>query len=677
MFRLRRALLTPIFLASFAVSGCKPDAEAQNKAEREANAKRVTSDSTEDASEPIVDEDYRFRLGLPGPGWKLLREGDASKLQPDAIAAAVMTGGGGAYGVVIIERLPGTTLDQAKALVWDDTLPDLVIEAEVDLEFQGLPAKRRTFAATVEGRPFHFVSTIFTRQGYLHQLLSWSANAEMAAELLPFHAAFELLDGEITGRNSTRPPIMTANGVGWRIRDGRYESALSELRARPAEGWRFVIGAELEQLGSDAEIVMVSETTNAYIALTVERVSKDRVPALVELNRRLFNDDREAPAIATSTRKIAGREVEFRSYHEGPLEFVHGVYPGDASVTQVHAWYPLGLADSMVDSLEQALAGLEQIPASEREQLRQELLGSRSGQRRFTVGRAFRAGELLDYEHRVAWTMPEGFWQVDTFERALGHTDGTVLKVSELDLGVYAALEVFESDATPANILTELVGDDKVLSRDTVVVDGLTVQRARSIDSTQSPPMSYEFAIADRGDFMIAMSAWTADETPAHREAMTAALAGLDYERDIEQTTVAGGVYTDVIRGFSFKTLAGMGQPKLQDLGLGHVAAWTKGSQELVSMVIVGANIDDEAWTTSFFEQLLRDRVGTTHPLGQPERGEGKLGGHTTRHLSWDQGGTTLAADLVVRDGVVYCILYVNLESAQIQTVQRSWTLLE
>src|SRR5690606_2334388 len=162
-----------LLAVTLAIAGCRRDIEAESRAEREANATKVTADSTDDATAPIVNEDFRFRIAPPGPGWKLMREHDARSLNPDAIAGAIHTADG-TYGIVIVEPLPGTTLVQAVGFLWQEPLPGLEIESEQDLEFQGVPAKRRVFSAKIQGQTFHYVTTVLVRQDYLYQLMSWS-----------------------------------------------------------------------------------------------------------------------------------------------------------------------------------------------------------------------------------------------------------------------------------------------------------------------------------------------------------------------------------------------------------------------------------------------------------------------------------------------------------------------
>lgn len=673
-----------VLLTTLALAGCQRSAEVENRDERANNAKKVTADSTDDATEPIVDEDYRFRLALPGAGWKLLREHDASAINPDAIAGA-MNSGATSYGIVIVERLPGATLEQAAALAWGVVFEDLEVESEIDLDFQGVAAKRRAFRASIEGQPFRFLSTIFIRQDHCYQLTSWESGrgadkktGTPSVELLRFHDAFELLDGEVTGRGSARAPIVEADGVGWHIRDGRYESALSGLRVQPSAGWRFIVGAELELLGSDAEIVLFHEASNAYIALIVERVSKDRREALAQLARQTFEADRTTPATETFAREVAGRSVEFRRFEESPLGYVHGVYVGDEAIIQLVTWHPVSLANEAMSSVDELFTGIEALPVAERVALRDALLRSAASQHRFGKDRVYRAGEFLDYEHRLRWTKPPGFWHVDSFSAAAEHSQETVLTASEVDLGVYVAIEAFPSEADASDTVTNMVEGNELLSREVSVVGGLSIDRATSIDHSRSPPMLYEIAATRRGDLLIASTAWSSDDSPAHRQALERAVAGLEYDVDVERTKVVDGVYHDVQHGFSFEIPAGLDRPEITNLGVAQVATWSKGKQELVVLFLSeAAHTDDEAWITSFFEQILRDRMSAELPSGKPTRSEAKLGDHTARHLRWEQDRGSVSADIVVRGSVVYSLIYANLSDQQIATVQTSWSLLE
>jgi hypothetical protein len=453
---------------------------------------------------------------------------------------------------------------------------------------------------------------------------------------------------------------------------------LSGLRLLPPEGWRFMVGGELEQLKSDAEIVVANDAAGVFVGLVPERASKARLEAIAELSRSGFLGG-QAPVGEPHTREIAGQRVELRRYEAPPLEYLNGVYVGDDSITALIAWYPQAVQERAFASLEPLLAAMQPIPASERASLVEQLLRESNHQRRFNAVRSFRAGELVDVEHQLRWTMPPGFWSVQDFDQALEHSAETIFYAAELDLGVHVAIETWQADATddPAATTEALLDGTEVLSRDTVDVDGLTVHRAQSLDRKQSPPVRSSFVITKRGEQMISMMAWSLDDSKAVEKAMQAALDGLDFTPALARIELDGRKYTDLLYGFSFDLPSGYsGEPTIKSLGLGQVASWAKGKEELVTLAMVGVT-DNEAWMSSFFEQLLRDAVGTTQKLGKPERSEGTLGGRPARQLTWKVGGMEMFAQIVVEDPLLYCMLYVNLSDSQRESVQRSWALLE
>ena len=51
--------------------------------------RRVTVDSKRDATKPVVDEAYRFRIDHPGKGWKTLDHVEARKTNPERCATSI------------------------------------------------------------------------------------------------------------------------------------------------------------------------------------------------------------------------------------------------------------------------------------------------------------------------------------------------------------------------------------------------------------------------------------------------------------------------------------------------------------------------------------------------------------------------------------------------------------
>src|SRR6266545_3097739 len=134
---------------------------------------RVTVSSPADAHEAIVDQEYRFRWNWPGSGWKLLREADARKVAPDAIAAAVSADQ--IWLSLIVESAPGLELESyARMVIAAMTLADKETERFERIQFAGQPAVRTMVRGTMQATRLVFSHIIFLHDGFAYQLVGWS-----------------------------------------------------------------------------------------------------------------------------------------------------------------------------------------------------------------------------------------------------------------------------------------------------------------------------------------------------------------------------------------------------------------------------------------------------------------------------------------------------------------------
>src|SRR4051812_1269489 len=102
-----------LVLAIVAIGGACKD-------KTEGDPTKVTVESKDDATEPLVDDNYRFKITWPGKGWKLMRAHDASKMLNDAIAGATYEES--LFGGVIVEATPGLKLDAYVDLLVDNAI---------------------------------------------------------------------------------------------------------------------------------------------------------------------------------------------------------------------------------------------------------------------------------------------------------------------------------------------------------------------------------------------------------------------------------------------------------------------------------------------------------------------------------------------------------------------------
>ena len=668
-----RRVVVPVLALALSLGCNRRDIEAESREEAKQNATKVTADSTVDATEPIVNEAFAFRLKQPGEGWKLLGGADIKKVNPDAVAGAMK--GGKIFGMVIVERFPGADLGEISELLWAE---HELLDQE-DLDFAGFAAKRGRLSRQLDGHDFDFMSTVFVREDYLYQLVSWGADGTPESDLLRFHVALELLPGPVRGMDNAPVAVTEADGVGWRVREGVYESALSGLRVDPPEGWRIVVGSEYEQMDTDAELIMVRDRDNLYAALVSERVGASQREAMVGFVTEQFETTMGTKPVGSRELEVLGNTTAFTSYHGGPLEFLHGVFSAPEIVTQLYYWYPRLSGDKLAPLLPPLAASIERLDAGALASLRDDLLHTPPSQARFEGERAYRGGVFLDFAHQLRWTKPEGFWSVSSFEQARDNSPETVFFVSELDLGVYGALEVFPSEGSDAGqILDYLLEGQSVESRETVQRNGMTVQLGEGINRKSKPSVRSRYLITEREGTTIALSVWTAADGEPQRRAMADLVDGFEPHASLEEVSVENGLVTDLRYGLRFAEPEGLRRNTPNRVTFGRVHTWQSGKEEFVAAVgyIMGSDIDEESWTTSFVEQLVRDAVTNIDDFGKPTRTEGTLGPFESRRLTWTRGRDQLVVDIAIHNRMSYLSLASNLDEAELNRLRSSYTLL-
>jgi hypothetical protein len=635
-----------------------------------ATGTKVTPDSDYDATEPIEDEAFRFRLVPPGPGWKLLRKHDIRRMLPDAVAGAV--GPDGVFGGVIVEKLPGVSLDKAVALV-SSVLPQAIVEADEPTTVGGLPARRTRFTAVIEGSNFRYVRVVFLRGDYLYQLMTWglAANTE-PAELEPFVAAFSLTEGEVRGEADDRPPVEHADGVTWHIRDGRFQSVVSGLTLVPTGGWRYLVGQELAQVNAEAELAMADATSSAYFALISERYEGGDPSGLVEIIRSGLARNL-GPAEPDATRTVAGQSVPFIRYRtEASLEFLVGVLAADGSVTQVMTWYPQAMREPAVAAFEAVLAGTTKLTPPERDALREQLLARKGVVRKAGPRSAFLGEQFHDFAHLVTWTRPRGLYDVQVGDDARSKSAHAVLMLQAPLEGVHAHVEVIEGEGHRAAEHHETIAgplDDRRDERSEV--DGVPVSRSTGSGRHGEVEFRYGVVSAAHQGNAVVMTAWGPASSPTVPASIDAVLDGLGLPVRLPETTVLGGRFTDHHYGISVEEPAGWARSDATPaaLGQGRLTQWTQGRSELGLLTVVSQGFsDDEEWMASFAQQTMRDMVATKTPLGTPESSASTLDGQPSRRLAYPDAQVEIA----VHDSTLTMIIMVNVDGDAAERFRRS-----
>ncbi|MEM9454019.1 MAG: hypothetical protein AAGF11_07560 [Myxococcota bacterium] len=649
-------LLTPF--------GCKNN-------DPQADGRRITAESDYDATQPIVHEGFRFRLGSPGEGWKLMRKQDIRRMVPDAVAGA--TSRDGVFGGVIVERLPGIDLDKAEELV-SASLPNAVQESTEDIELGGLTARKTVFTAAMEGVEFRYARVLFLREGYLYQLLAWGLKASTPATALqPFFDAFSLTEGEIHGEADDRPPVEHADGVTWQIRDGRFASIVSGLQLPAVDSWRFLVGQELVQTNAEAELALTNDKVSGYVAVISERYDGGDPSGMVAAIRAGLAQNL-GPGTEVPSRTIAGKEVPFLRYQtQAALEFEVGVMTGEGAVTQVMTWYPQALRDAALPAFEAVAGKMTLASKAERATLREQLLAREGVVWKVGAKSAFLGKTFRDFEHQITWTQPRGLYEVRVGDEAKTQVASAVLAFQGPLLAVYGHVEVIEGGAARTAELHEAVASTLDGRRDEPgVVDGTTVQRSFGTDRMNDVEFRYGVLSASHQGNAIVMTAWGPAASSVVAPAIEGVLGGLGLPAALPDFVIEGGRFVDHQHGVSVAE-PGSGWVRSDETPagtpIGRFTQWKKGSGEMALITVAAQGFsDDEEWMASFAEQTMRDQLALKAPLGKPESTQSTLHGHPSRRLVYSEAQIEVA----VRNSVLYMLVMANVGAAEAERFRGS-----
>jgi hypothetical protein len=641
--------------------------------ERAKNAKKVTVNSTDDATDAIVDEDYRFRMDWPGTGWKLLREKDVKRLLPDAVAGAMYQNK--AFGAIVVESAPGVDLEAFTRLISENMLlEEKSVDEFENVKLDGRDAIRFTATGKANGIQFRYTDIVFLHQGYAYQVIGWGMADQTNADgssFQPLFDSFHITDGEVKGRSNTTL-VKSAHGVGWRIKEGVFESAVSRLKVEPKDPWRVAVGAELEQMSGDAEVGITRAGPEAYAVFVVERAPKknERKAYVDSLTATLGSSLGLEQQKERWTGTFAGSRLEFHRYRttQAPIfEYLYGVHFEGDQLVQITAWYLAAEQERVMGEIQAGLDTVSFIGPERAGALAGQL--RQMGDPRDAVGGGFalRNGEYRDFNRGWRWTKPgDGFWRIAAGEEArLVRTDLT-LYMSEPTLGVYGMViddtaEGFTPETYHQAVLTTMDGNKK--PRGARAVGGATVHTSTVDQKAEGGPTRYHVSTLIHGARAVQMIFWGLPEDIEAADAtLSAALDGFHFDDGpVDPITTTENEYHDERMGFAVR-LPTKGW-RFQDMTpatvreAGSVVFWQQGSR-VIGVVAVHAleNADDTDWFLDFLEQLARDQFGQLANVS-PKRKQTTLAGVPARQLSWSMGVERLDAYLVVRGKTIYALL--------------------
>ena len=513
----------------------------------------------------VVDHDYRFTLTAPYGSWVMMGEEEATQITPGAIAGMRSRNNPRAYATVIAEPAFGTemTVEQWAGLAYDNVgLDDKELLESEPSKLDEHDAWRTLFRGVLNGATFRFQIVVVLRDDFVFQLIQWGLDSHVSGSSI-FTRMLRSLTfdrGKIRVRD-TADTQSDSHGVGWRTRDGVFESAVHGYRLRLPNGWRGIYGEELDQTNPDAEVGLTSAQLNAFAVLITEPAhdDADRLAAQTRIN---LKESLGIPPTGEVAFEVLGSRRTFDEYPasgDQPFAFLHSAWIRDGSCYQVLAWCAPRARDRVVAELPAVLAGFEALSEREHRQLTQELAALPDLQNQVGPDFSLRDGIFRDFAYAYRWRRPTaGFWEVQTGTAGHQHNMDARLFATELESGLSMALiPEYRGGLTAEEyhrVITSFAGEgfDDRTEGETFerTVDG--VEQRHTTVRAKMGKLSFRFSINTfaRGDLAVQCTLSGTEAAFSNRIVERSALDGLELLAALEPTRSTRKAYEDHRLGF-------------------------------------------------------------------------------------------------------------------------------
>ncbi len=675
----RARLRLPALLFLLASPACKNTEQQQ---QIEDDARKLTVDSTTDATAPLVDDNCRFRLGWPGEGWKLVGPTEAAALWRDAQAGAIGPGQLGA--AVMVQGAPGASLDAYAELVLSNAqlrIAELHVESREPVTFAGEPAVRVSWTGALQGLTRRWITTVFVHDGHGYQVIGWGPSESFdVQQLAPVLGQFSLLEGKVSG-----PPLVTLpdrDGAGWRLAGGVFESVVSGIRIAPPTGWRVGDPAALAAAGTGAEVGLEAPSVGAHVLLTPQRV--DRRAAAAFRSSRLAEAERTlgAKRSGTWTAMMFGVETEFAVFEDSPLEYLVATHVlGDFGIETV-VTAPVAGRDVARPSIATALASVTELDVDARAVLRAALESGRDPQRHVGATHALRGGVLRDFDAAIRWTKPAGFWTLRAADD-LSTPEEEKLQFSSLDTGLAGRLVTEPRAGGDAAAYHEervrALGGTSGPKRTVPIANG-TADVTTVIHQDGDLRFRTELATVLHRDWAVMLQvSGEAGQVEAAADEVAAIFAGLELTQGFPMTREVNREYIDARLGFAITmplfdwTYTDRTPPERAAFSAGIVFE-NGGAKLTLTAIVVGDGVDPDV-VRGLAEQAMRSAL--TKRMGAATEGTATLGGAPARRTTWAAQGKRAEMISAAIGAEVFVLVAEDVEAKDLERFVSSFRLLE
>lgn len=495
---------------------------------------------------------------------------------------------------------------------------------------------------------------------------------------------------------ATAPPVGSAPpaasgdriGIGYRVKDGAFESAISGLRVIAPAGFSLIGRDEWFSVGMTGPEVIVHDTDHS-LQVFIDNVPASRPEGVLRLLRHIARSGSQLAAPSATAGESWALELlgETRTFETivSPERIVRDAFfafEGRAYVVSIqHAPNVQGVKEKAAA----VLAGIRSLPAAARTTLRKQLEGAPDAQGLVSAQSCVRGRTFSSFEHGFGWTAPPGSWRFLT-ERALQLTGPNSVFGAVDDERGYRLLGgvIPMPNLDPRQVLERVTsefetGAGPIASGSTP--DGVRYLSRRGTVSRQGVAGHIHAAVLQhQGRTFILRLDGDPDTRDQSAKVFGEVVAGWRRKVAAIASEHAAGVYLDHRMGFTFREPSGWkvsandadaeGVPNTDVVwtreGIGQIAisaAFHSGSQGagdgLVDVVYAGVR---EALQAS----------------GQPALHESRetVAGRPARHLTFTQDDTRVDVYVLARSGVVFLLRSEGLTVTPSQLLRDNFELL-
>ncbi len=648
--------------------------------------------AVEQQQQPLVDENYCFRLTAPSNQWKLLPEREVQQLLPDAVAGMMYAGG--VYGAVIVEPMPTADLRSFAELARVNLPPGDSQTSSIDeIVIGDRTAMRFRRTGLVNGLDLTFEHLIQEHQNFAYQLVCWGMTGRVTTDLTQeFFQAFAFTEGQVKARASA--VVTSYQGVGCRVVDGEFQSAAYRLAVQPQGDWQLMIGASLAQSAVDAEIGLQNAIKNGYLVVIPEFIGENERQAFADNVAATLVQDLELDAGSREVVQFAvdGHPTEFEIYRGESVPFLYysGTHFVDDIAYRMLGWHPDHSREMMREEMRTAVSLIHFLDKPAADALATQLLEAGDSQNLVGPGFSLRNGVYRDFVHGVEWTKPRGFWRVQLGDEARERNEACSLIAMEPGLGIQLlVVDEPAGEFTPHTyhqaVLDNMFGvDEPPLPPETIQLGGQVALVSDAMLDAEPMDVAYRVAtVVQEGQAHQIVLSGNSPRFGQQREQIERILRGFRFPGQslVESERPGPGAYRDHRIGFELVLTSGNWitkddlRPEIKPLG--SIVQFARPPQSVIVLGLYTVEpMQEMRWATDTIRQLFSvnfSRLADTKPIDR----KSVLGGLPCTIQTWEAETETIHTVLLQQFQTIFCLVVVDTPGGSLlQEAMRGFRLL-